>query len=316
MPPYPETQTVATDSRSTTGELAAALEEMRRELRRRDAECAALRMRNERLERELARLAADATAREETWLRAFQVQKMEAIGQLTGGIAHDFNNLLTVVSGGLYLLPLAVADPARCRQLIRRMEGAVGRGADVTRRLLAFARRQVLRPERIDLATRAVAFAALLAPVLGDEVVLDLDLPATLWPITADLGALELALLTIAENARDAMPRGGRFTLGAANVTLAAEDATGPAAGDYVQIHCTDTGAGMKPEVLAHAFEPFFTTKPVGHGSGLGLAQVHGFATQSGGTARVASRPGGGTTVFLLLPRAADPACGPAPAPA
>ena len=308
MSPHPETQTVAIDAPATLRELAEALAQTRRELVRLDAESGALRLRNARLEREVARLAADGAAGEEGRLRVFQAQKMEAIGQLTGGIAHDFNNLLTVVSGGLYLLPLAVADPSRCRQLIRRMEGAVGRGADVTRRLLAFARRQVLRPERIDLAARATALAALLGPALGEEVVLDLDLAPDVWPVVADLGALELALLTIAENAGEAMPRGGRFTLAGSNLRLPVDEPTGPLAGDYVQLRCTDTGTGMKPEVLAHVFEPFFTTKPVGRGRGLGLAQVHGFATQSGGSARVASRPGGGTTVFLLLPRA-DPAC-------
>ena len=163
------------------------------------------------------RLAAEGAAHEDARLRAAQAQKIEAIGELTGGIAHDFNNLLTVMSGGLYLLPRAASDPARCAQLIRRMEGAVGRGTAVTRCLLAFARRQLLRPERIDLAARADALRSLLTPMLGAEVALRLRFAADLWPIVADPAALDLSLLHIAENAREAMPHGGGFTLSAGN---------------------------------------------------------------------------------------------------
>ncbi len=312
MPPQPKTQTAITDAGADGGvELAAALDRARCDLARARAECMALRRRNELLEREMARLAAEGATREKARLRAFQAQKIEAIGQLSGGIAHDFNNLLAVVSGGLYLLPGALSDPVRSLRLIRRMEGAVGRGAEVTRRLLAFARRQLLRPERIDLGARADALAALLAPALGPAIVLRLQLAGDLWPVVADPAALELSLLNLAENACDAMPRGGSFTLTAGNLPLdgAAAEPAGLAAGDYVEIRCADSGDGMRPEVLARVFEPFFTTKPVGRGRGLGLPQVHGFAAQSGGTAWVESRAGAGTTVILLLRRAA--ACEP-----
>ncbi len=300
MPARPATQIVPPDPDFSPDPIAAALEAAR-------AECLALRRRNEALERRLADLAADLAEGEEARLRALQAQKLEAIGQLTGGIAHDFNNLLMVVRGGLYLLPIAAADPVRRDRLIRRMEGAVGRGAEVTRRLLAFARRELLHPEPIDLRRDAADLAPRLAAVLGEPVACRLSLADDLWPLAADRVALELALLNLAENARDAMRRGGTFTLSAANRSLTPEAAERLAlpAGQYVEIACADSGHGMSPEVLARAFDPFFTTKPVGRGNGLGLPQVHGFVHQSGGATWVESRPDVGTIVFLLLPRAA-----------
>ena len=293
-----------------------SLEQIRAELARLQAECTRLRCRNARLHRRLRQLTELLAEREDRRRRILQAQKMEAIGELTGGIAHDFNNLLTVVSGGLHLLPAAAGDPARQHRLIQRMEGAVDRGAEVTRRLLAFARRQLLRPEPIELPARAGALDLLLSQRLGERVQLALRLQDGLWPIRADPTALELALLNIADNARDAMPEGGRFTLCAANLTVPAEKAAevGIPAGDYVEIACVDSGQGMKPEVLARAFDPFFTTKPVGQGSGLGLPQVQGFASQSGGAARLESCVGVGTCVVLMLPRA--PACPPEAPPA
>lgn len=274
------------------------------------AECRRLRARNDFLEDRCARLQAELHAREDSRLRALQAQKLEAIGQLTGGIAHDFNNLLTVLRGGLHLLPGAV-EPARRERLIRRMDGAVNRGAEITRRLLAFARRQLLQPETIDLTARADALMALLSACLGPRIAVELRFAHDLWPVAADRAALHLTLLNIAENARAAMAHGGRFLVGAANCHLPPQRAErlGLAAGAYVEIACTDTGPGMTPDVLARAFEPFFTTRPVGQGSGLGLPQVHGFAAQSGGAARLESVVGAGTTVALLLPRAPR-ACG------
>ena len=287
--------------------LVAALEQVRAELADALAQCVQLRDSNALLQCQIAQLAAELAEREDLRRRALQAQKMEAIGELTGGIAHDFNNLLTVVSGGLHLLPAAAADPERQQRLIRRMEGAVGRGAEVTRRLLAFARRQLLQPECIDLGSRAETLRVLLAHRLGERVTLHVRLADGLWPVRADPAALELSLLNIAENARDAIPAQGCFILAGANVTLGSEEAAavGVAVGEYVEIACTDTGRGMPPEVLVRVFEPFFTTKPVGQGTGLGLPQVHGFASQSGGTARVESGVDAGTSVVLLLPRAA-----------
>lgn len=274
------------------------------------AECWRLRVRNDFLEERCARLQADLHARQDSRLRALQAQKLEAIGQLTGGIAHDFNNLLTVLRGGLHLLPGAV-EPAQRERLIRKMDGAVNRGAEITRRLLAFARRQLLQPETIDLADRAEALTTLLSACLGPRIAVELRFAQDLWPIAADRAALHLTLLNIAENARAAMAHGGRFLVCAANCHLPPQRAErlGLADGAYVEIACTDTGPGMTPDVLARAFEPFFTTRPVGQGSGLGLPQVHGFAAQSGGAARLESAAGAGTTVVLLLPRAGR-ACG------
>ncbi len=252
------------------------------------------------------RVEQEVAAREAVAMRLFRAQKMEAIGQLTGGIAHDFNNLLTVVSGGLFLLPGAVADPDRRDHLIRRMTGAVGRGAAVTQRLLAFARRQILRPEPINLHARAEALRVLLRSALHDGIRLDLRLAPDVGLILADTAAFDLSLLNVAVNARDAMPQGGLFQVSARNVVLgpAAAETLGAPVGAYVEIACADTGSGMAADVLERVFEPFFTTKPIGQGTGLGLPQVEGFASQSGGGARVESREGQGTTVILLLPQA------------
>ena len=305
----PATPTVDATAANDRAVLAAALQQARGELAAVHAECRRLRGRNALLHRRLAEVSALLAEREEGRRRALHAQKMEAIGELTGGIAHDFNNLLTVVSGGLHLLPGAADDPVRRDRLIRRMEGAVDRGAEVTRRLLAFARRQLLQPERIDLAARAERLKLLLTQRLGEQVMFALRLQEGLWPVRADPAALELSLLNIAENAREAMPQGGTFLLRAANIAL--RDAAARAAllpdGDYVEIVCADTGPGMTPDVRLRAFEPFFTTKSVGQGTGLGLPQVHGFASQSGGTVRLRSRLGAGTSVTLLLPAAACP---------
>ncbi len=248
--------------------------------------------------------AADSPTRAESiQAQAFQSQKLEAIGQLTGGIAHDFNNLLTVITSGLQLLS-RTTDEERRDRLTRRMEEAAWRGADLTRRLLAFARRQPLNPERLDIARHIEGLRELLCHGLRDDIRIITSLPPSIWPVEADLAALELAVLNLAVNARDAMPNGGTIVLGARNV------ADGPVArqlglspGDYVELFVSDTGAGMTEEVLARVFEPFFTTKPPGKGTGLGLAQVYGFARQSGGIARAEGQPGQGSTVAILLPR-------------
>ena len=228
-------------------------------------------------------------------------QRIEAIGQLTGGVAHDFNNLLMVISGGLDMLGRQ-PDPARQQRLMDGMRQAAGRGAALTRQLLAFSRRQALRAEPVDLRRQIGSMRELLDRSLSGDVHVALDFGPDLWPVEVDPGELELVILNLAVNARDAMPEGGTIEIRAAN--LPGWDADG-LHGDFVRLAVIDTGTGMPPEVVARVFEPFFTTKDIGKGSGLGLAQVYGFARQSGGTVRIDTAPGRGTTIELLLPRSA-----------
>ena len=231
-----------------------------------------------------------------------QSQKMEALGQLTGGIAHDFNNLLMIVSGYAQMLQRKLSD-AKDKQAIEAIRAATGRGERLTRQLLAFSRRQQLMPVVVDLRSRIDAVRDMLAPSLRGNISFVSDIEDKIWPVEVDLGELELALVNIAVNARDAMPGGGAITLQARNVVLAAGSAAGPLEGDFVALAMIDTGAGMSREVLDRVFEPFFTTKPVGKGTGLGLSQVHGFANQSGGAVTVTSEEGQGTVVTIYLPR-------------
>ncbi len=250
----------------------------------------------------------DVTARVQAEQRLRRAQRLEAMGQLTGGVAHDFNNLLMVVSGNLQLLMRRTTDEALLR-LARSAAQAVRRGADITARLLAFAREQALRPGPVELTELLPDVAeSVLGRTLGGLIRIETQVEPGLWPVLADQSELGVALLNIAINARDAMPEGGRLVIAAANVPadeMPDRLPGGLVPGDYVALTLTDSGAGMSEEVLAQAFEPFFTTKPVGRGSGLGLSQVYGFARQSGGTAQLASRPGEGTQVTLWLPRAA-----------
>jgi signal transduction histidine kinase/CheY-like chemotaxis protein len=234
-----------------------------------------------------------------------QAQRMEAIGQLTGGIAHDFNNLLTVVAGNATLLRDHAADePARTRRRALAILSVVERGERLTRQLLAFSRRRALRPEVVMLQRRAGEIAELLARTLRENIEVTIDLPEDLWPVAVDPSEFELALLNIAVNARDAMPNGGVFRLEASNARCGGGAANGGLCGDFVAIALSDTGTGMPAEVAARAFEPYFTTKDIGHGSGLGLSQVYGFVSQSGGGAVITSEPGEGTEITLFLPRA------------
>jgi NO-binding membrane sensor protein with MHYT domain/signal transduction histidine kinase len=253
----------------------------------------------------------DVTARLQAEQVLRRAQRLEAMGQLTGGVAHDFNNLLMVISGNLQLLMRRTADESLLR-LARGAVGAVRRGADITNRLLAFAREQALKPEPVALTELLPDIAeSMLVRTLGGRIRIETEVEPGLWPVLADQSELGVALLNIAINARDAMPEGGRLAIAAANVPeaeLPERLRAGLVPRDYVALTLTDSGAGMSDEVLARAFEPFFTTKPVGRGSGLGLSQVYGFARQSGGTAQLASRPGEGTQVTLWLPRAAPAA--------
>jgi PAS domain S-box-containing protein len=233
-----------------------------------------------------------------------QAQKMEAIGQLTGGIAHDFNNLLTAVIGNLELLQGRLTDQRSASLADAAMRSAL-RGGQLTQQLLAYARRQNLSPRPVDVNDVIVGMDELLRRSLGGLVQVETDLAPNLWPATSDPTQLELVVLNLAINSRDAMPNGGRLRIVTGNVQqhdAARLDALDP--GEYVRIAVIDTGIGMARSVMERAFEPFFTTKDIGKGSGLGLAQVYGVATQFGGTVRLASEAGAGTTVEVFLPRA------------
>jgi signal transduction histidine kinase/CheY-like chemotaxis protein len=292
-----------------TSAIRAALRARRRQFEVRDL----LELR-EQTARELERLVTERTsalaaangelrtqmaerAKVEETLR--QAQKIEAIGQLTGGVAHDFNNLLMVISGGLDMLDRQT-DPDRRARLLEGMKQAAQRGAGLTRQLLAFSRRQALKPEPIAIAQQIGGMRELLDRSLRGDVSVDFDFSADLWPVEVDPGELELVVLNLAVNARDAMPNGGTITVRATN---APGVAVGEASGDYVRLSVEDTGTGMTPQVKARVFEPFFTTKDIGRGSGLGLAQVYGFAQQSGGTVVIDTEVDRGTSVALYLPR-------------
>lgn len=226
-------------------------------------------------------------------------QKIEAIGQLTGGVAHDFNNLLMVITGGLDMLE-RVSEPQRKQLLMAGMKQAALRGARLTRQLLMFSRRQALRAEPIDVARQLEMTRELLQRSLRGDTEVQLHVPADLWCIEVDVGELELAILNLAFNARDAMPAGGVIEIHAKNASDLNEFEL---IGDFVVISVLDHGMGMSAEICERAFEPFFTTKDIGKGSGLGLAQVYGFAKQSGGIAMIDSEPGQGTTIHLYFPR-------------
>ena len=236
-----------------------------------------------------------------------QAQKMETIGNLTGGMAHDFNNMLGVIIGNLDLARPLIKDNDEVAELVQEAIEAALSGAELTRQLLAFARQQPLRPERIEVNELITNIVRLLRRTLGENIEITLDLAANLWPAVADPAQLEAGLTNLATNARDAMPQGGKLTIATANRHLDRDDAAAHVEaipGEYAAIEVTDTGAGMTPEVVERIFEPFFTTKGPGKGTGLGLSMVFGFIKQSGGHISVYSEPGVGTTFRLYLPRA------------
>jgi nitrogen-specific signal transduction histidine kinase/ActR/RegA family two-component response regulator len=249
---------------------------------------------------------SDVTAQRHLEDQLRQAQRLEAIGQLTGGVAHDFNNLLTVIIGNAELLALELAaDPER-RGLAESTLAAARRGAELTNRLLAFARRTPLEPRVIEVHRLIDGMDGLLRPTLGEHIEIEITRDPDPWTALVDPAQLEGALLNLAINARDAMPGGGRLTIATRNLDRVPGALAGELApGRYVAICVTDTGIGMAPEILQHAFEPFFTTKPQGKGTGLGLAQLYGFARQSGGCVRLDSEEGCGTSVTLYLPATA-----------
>jgi signal transduction histidine kinase/ActR/RegA family two-component response regulator len=254
-----------------------------------------------------SRLHEEAASREvaETQLR--QMQKMDSIGQLTGGIAHDFNNMLAIVIGSLDLARRRIdKDVKRAQEHIDSAMAGAQRAAQLTSQLLAFGRRQPLTPTALDASQLLRRLSELLRRTIGGNVDFQVDPAAGLWPIHADAGQLESALINLCVNARDAMPEGGELVVRTANVKLDrsyAKSHPDVAPGDYVRIAVHDSGTGMLDEVRERAFEPFFTTKGLGKGSGLGLSQVYGFVKQSGGHVAIESESGRGTTVCLYLPR-------------
>ncbi len=251
-----------------------------------------------------AALLAQVTERERTERLLRQSQKMEAVGQLTGGIAHDFNNLLMVVSGGLSILERNPA-PERGRAVREGMRQAAERGASLTRQLLAFSRQKELHAKPLAIPRHVEGMRELLDGSLGGSVTVKTLFDPNLWPVRVDEGELGIALLNLCVNARDAMPQGGTITIAAANRADIREYGL---AGDFVELSVSDTGVGMDSATIARCLEPFYTTKDIGKGSGLGLAQVYGFAHGSGGSVQIESRAREGTKVLLLLPRSSEPA--------
>jgi PAS domain S-box-containing protein len=234
----------------------------------------------------------------ETREQLFQAQKMEAIGQLTGGVAHDFNNLLTIILGGADMAERLVGDNEKLKRILGNMRHAVKRGETLTKQLLAFSRRQALKPQIIDLHEQIPVIADLLSRSLRGDIEIVTDVAADAAPIEVDASQLELAMLNVGLNARDAMPQGGTLRISARHASPRAE--ADPR--EYVAVAISDTGIGIPEEIKSRVIEPFFTTKPVGKGSGLGLSQAYGFAAQSGGSMTIDSTVGRGTTVTFYLP--------------
>ena len=279
------------------------LERFNAELEQRVAErTAELTHFNEQLE---LRIEERTRERETALAQLFEAQKLDTIGQLTGGVAHDFNNLLMAILGSLALLRKRLPEDPHSRRLLDNAVQGAQRGAALTQRLLAFSRRQELKPEPVDFAQLVGGMEELLTRALGQGVELATHFSSALPPILADTNQLELALLNVALNARDAMPQGGKLTISALPETITSRGADSLLQpGEYVRIMLVDTGVGMDEVTLAKATEPFFTTKGPGKGTGLGLSMVHGLAAQSGGLLHISSQSNMGTTVELWLPQA------------
>ncbi len=300
-----------TEARLAEEKLANANAELERRVSERTVELKGA------LDRVLAETAQRALVEEQVR----QMQKAEAVGQLTGGIAHDFNNMLAIVIGSLDMAKRRLTtDPLRARLGIEYAEEGARRAAQLTARVLAFARQQPLAPVGLDANRLVGGMSELVRRTIGEQIHVETVLTGGLWPIYADAAQLENALLNLCINARDAMPDGGHLTIETANADLDDDYALhnpSAAAGQYVLICVTDMGSGMPPEVIERAFDPFYTTKGVGKGTGLGLSQVQGFVKQSGGHVKIYSEPGHGTSVKIYLPRyfgqAAEPGLRDAP---
>ena len=254
-----------------------------------------------------AKITRDMTEKREAQLhlqesrdQLFRSQKMEALGQLTGGLAHDFNNLLTAILGACNLAMRNLSDEARLRRMLEGIRSSALRGAGITRQLLAFARAQQLEIKAIDLKSFLPDLTTLIRPSVRSNIELVIEISDKVWNVDADPGALELSLLNLAFNARDAMKDGGTLKISATNELLKGKPEG--LRGEYVALRIADTGEGMTDELMERVFEPFFTTKAFGEGTGLGLSQVFGFAKQIGGAVTVESRPGQGSTFTLYLP--------------
>ena len=252
-------------------------------------------------------IVRDVTEQLQAQLELRQAQKMEAMGQLTGGVAHDFNNILTVITGALDLLEDSGSRKPEIAKLVALTDEAAQRGAELTHHLLAFARKQPLRPRSTDVYTTVADTVRLLRPALGEKVQIALASAPSSWRAMIDPSQLSNAIVNLTLNARDAMPEGGVVTIECSNMTVSNEGAADVAPGDYVVITIRDTGHGVADEHLSRVFEPFFTTKPAGEGTGLGLSMVYGFIKQSDGHIQFSSRVGEGTAVKLYLPRAWQP---------
>lgn len=259
----------------------------------------------------------DISQRQSLERQMARLQRMEALGQLTGGVAHDFNNLLAIIQGNVEFLEDQTELTQTAREALEDCKEAVDLGAQLTGRLLAFARRQPLEPVSVDLSNLVFSMSELLQRSLGESIAINLNIDRSLWRARVDPGEVETALLNLAINARDAMDGKGTLTLSLSNRSLGPAYTVqhpGAAAGDYVAINVADTGHGIPEEILDHVFEPFFTTKESGAGTGLGLSMVYGFVKQSGGHIELKSEPGAGTELTLLLPRSTieDPSSRPA----
>jgi signal transduction histidine kinase len=253
---------------------------------------------------EFAGSLLDVTERRALENQLVEAQKLDAIGKLTGGIAHDFNNLLAAVLGGLGMIERRCVIDEQAKKIVTMIGHAAEQGTELVRRLLAFARRRADRWARARDPASAAAMKTLMGHTLGGLVTLSWDTAETDWPVLADESQLELALMNLMINARDAMPDGGAIGVATENVTVGPGEDTELPGGDYVLLTIADDGVGIAPDIIDRVFDPFFTTKEMGKGTGLGLSMVYGFAQQSGGTVRITSAPGEGTRVRLWLPRA------------
>jgi two-component system, cell cycle sensor histidine kinase and response regulator CckA len=252
----------------------------------------------------------DVSPRREAEKQAIQAQRLESVGRLAGGVAHDFNNMLMVVTSLTELIAMSRQDDATLLADLEEIRNAADRAGSLTRQLLAFSGRQTLTPDLLDLNGVVRGLKTMLVAMLGRDVRLSVELDEALWPVLADQAQLEQILMNLAVNARDAMPDGGQLLIRTANVEVTADDATGfgTAPGPCVQLTVRDSGVGMDEATRQRIFEPFFTTKEADKGTGLGMATVHGIVQQSGGSIRVESKPGQGTAIVVVLPRAAPEA--------